>query len=119
MDDRSYTLGVDDGSYGQFTNDGVGYGLAQWTWGPRKQKLLEYAKSHEGSVGNLDIQLQYLEQELKNDYPGVLQKLRNATSIEQASNVVLHEFERPQNQSASVEQYRASRGQAYYKQYHG
>ena len=40
--DDSYTMQVDSGQYTNFIFDGIGYGLAQWTYYTRKKKLLEY-----------------------------------------------------------------------------
>jgi hypothetical protein len=39
MNDASYTVAVDNGSYTNFTHDSAGYGLAQWTYWSRKQGL--------------------------------------------------------------------------------
>jgi hypothetical protein len=32
MTDEEYTIAVDNGTYTNFVNDAVGYGLAQWTF---------------------------------------------------------------------------------------
>lgn len=48
------------------------------------------------------MQLEFLILELKKEYPKVWNILTKATSILQASNIVLLEFERPYNQSVQV-----------------
>lgn len=117
--DTTYTNAVDAGSYTNFVHDACGYGLAQWTYYSRKQGLLNYAKSKGVSIGNLNMQLEYLYQELQQSYPGVLNILKNAVSILQASNSVLFDFENPANQSTYVQNQRAEYGQTYYNKYVG
>ena len=49
--------------------------------------------------------------------PGVLAVLRAATSVLEASNAVLLNFEKPANQSKDVQKKRAEYGQRYYDQF--
>lgn len=119
MTDDEYTASVDNGSYGNFVHDSAGYGLAQWTFWSRKEGLLNYAKSTGKSIGDLTMQLEYLLQELASGYKTVLSTLKSATSVLQASNSVLLQFERPADQSAAVQTKRASYGQNYYNQFAG
>lgn len=116
MTDDSYTAAVDNGSYSNFVKDAAGYGLAQWTYWSRKQNLLNFAKEKGVSIGNLDMQLEFLMKEL-NGYSSVLSMLKAATSIQEASDIVLTKYEKPANQSDSVKKKRASYGQKYYDQY--
>ena len=115
--DATYTAAVDNGTYTKFSSDAVGYGLAQWTYSTRKKALLAYAKQKGVSIGELNIQLEYLYKELSESYSGVLQTLKSATSVQSASNKVLTDFERPANQSDSVKTTRAKYGQNYYDKY--
>jgi len=103
----------------QFIDDQVGFGIAQWTWWSRKKALYEYAKSQKKSIGDLTMQLEFLYQELSTSYKGVLSTLKNATSILEASNVVLFKFENPYDKSVSVQDRRASFGQKFYDKYAG
>ncbi len=114
--DESYTAAVDNGSYSNFVRDKAGYGLAQWTYWSRKQNLLNFAKSKNTSIGDLPMQLEFLWKELQG-YKSVMEALRNAVSILEASNAVLKGFERPANQGESVQKKRASYGQSYYDKY--
>ena len=116
--DDSYTRAVDNGTYTNFVKDGVGYGLAQWTYWTRKQNLLNFARQNNKSIGDLDMQLCFLVKELKELYTNsVYNVLRKATSVLEASNAVLLNFERPANMSASVQATRARYGQTYYDRY--
>ena len=60
MSDEEYTQSVDSGTYTKFVSDSAGYGLAQWTFSSRKQNLLNYAKEHNKSIGDLEMQLNFL-----------------------------------------------------------
>jgi hypothetical protein len=118
--DDSYTKAVSNGTYSKdnFINDRAGYGLAQWTFPSRKEALYNrFVTGGYNSIGELQLQINYLLYELHNDYPSVMQILKNATSIRVASNKVLHDFENPLDQSLSVEVYRESLGQGYYNKY--
>lgn len=96
LSDVEYTKRVDNGTYTNFVKDSAGYGLAQWTYWTRKQNLLNYAKSHNKSIGDLEMQLEFLIKELKENYTNsVYNVLKNAKSILEASNAVLLKFERP------------------------
>ena len=119
--DTTYVQAVDNGTYTkeQFVDDQVGFGIAQWTWWSRKKALYEYAKSKGVSIGNLDAQLEFLYQELSTSYKDVLSALKNATSILEASNVVLFDFENPYDKSVRVQNLRADLGQKFYDKYAG
>lgn len=114
--DDTYTAAVDNGSYTNFVRDCAGFGLAQWTYWSRKQALLEYAKAANASIGDLETQLGFLWKELQG-YKGVMQVLSNATSILEASNVVLMQYERPADTGTTVQNKRAGYGQQYYDKY--
>ena len=116
--DAEYTAAVDQGIYTNFVKDSAGYGLAQWTYWSRKQNLLNYANSVNKSIGDLTMQLDFLYKELSEGYKNtVLKTLCAATSLLEASNSVLLKFERPADQSETVQNKRASYGQKYYDAY--
>lgn len=119
--DETYVQAIDNGTYtkDQFAHDSVGFGCAQWTWHTRKKALYEYAKSKGTSIGDLTMQLEFLYQELSTSYKSVLSTLKNATSILEASNVVLFKFENPYDKSVRVQNLRASLGQGFYDKYAG
>ncbi|OUM69845.1 carbohydrate-binding module family 18 protein, partial [Piromyces sp. E2] len=95
MSDREYTERVNNGSYKNFVNDSYGYGLAQWTYSVRKQNLLNYARRQGTSIDDLDMQLNFLWNELNSDFSTLVSKLKRATSVRGASNDIIFDFERP------------------------
>lgn len=121
MVSKTYTANVDNGSYteSQFVNDSIGYGLAQWTWYTRKQKLYNKHRSMNLSIGSVELGCAYLIEELQTDYSSVWTALVNATNIRAASDVVLVDFESPADQSEAVKQHRASLATTIYNQYSG
>ena len=118
--DAEYTAAVDQGKYTNFVKDSAGYGLAQWTYWSRKQNLLDFAQSKNKSIGDLNMQLDFLYKELSEGYTNsVLKVLCEAKSVLEASNSVLLKFERPADQSETVQNKRAGFGQTYYDKYAG
>ena len=117
--DEEYTMLVDGGHYPDFVTDKAGYGLAQWTFWSRKQALLDYAREHKKSIGDLQMQLDFLWKELNESYRAVLTVLKSADSVKQASDAVLLWYERPADQSDAVMVKRAGYGEGYLKKYGG
>lgn len=116
LTDEEYTEKVDKGTYSNFVNDSAGYGLAQWTYSSRKLNLLTYAKNKKTSIGDLNTQLSFLVKELAG-YNSVITAIKNAKSIQEASDIVLTKYERPANQSEEVKQKRASYGLNFYTEF--
>lgn len=114
-----YTQDVDSGviSRNTFINDGKGYGLAQWTYFSRKRDYYDFKPLSVESIGSVYRGVDFLIYELQNNYPSVWSVLINATSIRQASDKVLHDYENPKEQGVDVEIYRESLGIAIYNQY--
>lgn len=117
--DDSYTAAVDSGKYGNFVRDSAGYGICQWTYWSRKQGLLAFAQAAGKSIGDLEMQLDYLFKELQEGYKTVLATLKATGSVRAASDAVLVNFERPADQSEAAKQRRAGYGQTYYDKYAG
>ena len=115
--DASYTAAVDSGKYQFFATDKAGYGLAQWTYCSRKAELLDYAQCCRKSIGDLEMQLDFLMKELREGYKAVLAVLKTAGSVRAASDAVLLKFERPADQSEAAQARRAAFGQKYYDKY--
>lgn len=122
---KTYTANVDKGLVAEydFVNNGPnggGYGLAQWTHPSRKQALYNmYKERGYTSIGSIGLACEYLWYELQYTFPSVLNTLINATSVREASDTVLHDFENPAIQTEAVEEQRASLGQSYYNQFTG
>ena len=118
MTDAEYTAAVNSGSYTNFVKDSAGYGLAQWTYWSRKQALLQFAQAAGKSIGDLQMQLDFLWKELQG-YTSVLNTLKSATTVKVASDAVLTGYERPADQSDAVKEKRAGYGQKYFDMYAG
>lgn len=123
--DATYTAAVDSGKISRATflnplpGKQYGYGLCQWTSPGRKAGLYDLAKSNGKSIGDENIQIQWLLTELKSSYSSVLSVLKNATSVQQASDAVLIKFEAPSGITTATKNLRASYGMNYYNKYHG
>lgn len=115
--DDSYTKAVDNKTYTNFVYDKAGYGLAQWTYYTRKQRLLSYAQAQKKSIGDLSMQLDFLWKELSENYPKVVKGLQAAASVREASDIVLLKYEQPKDQSVKVQERRAAYGQKFYDQF--
>ena len=116
MTDEQYTAAVDNGSYNNFVRDSAGYGLAQWTFWSRKEALLNYAHAAGKSIGDLDMQLDFLATEIVG-YKAVMEKLKNAVTVREASDAVLTGYERQADQSEAAKERRAGFGQKYHDKY--
>ena len=106
MTDVEYTDAVDNGSYKNFVKDSAGYGLAQWTYWSRKQALLDFAQSRSASIGDMDMQLDYLVKELKTNYKAVWDKMTTSKDLFECVSYFMLNFERPANQSESAQKNR-------------
>ena len=114
--DQEYVNKVNDGSYTNFVNDQVGFGLAQWTYFTRKQALLDMCR---GDIGNLNCQLKYLMHEFQTDFAGILATLKTSTDVRACALKVMIEFENPVDQSEAKKNFRAQLAQNYYNEFTG
>lgn len=112
--DETYTKAVDSGAYTNFIKDSFGYGYAQWTYWSRKQNLLNYAKQCRKSIGDEEMQLEFIWVELSGAYKGVLSKLKATTSVQDASDIVLTGYEKPKNQGETVKKTRGNYAAEFY-----
>lgn len=122
--DDTYTEAVDSGKitralflhplgdYRQY-----GYGFCQWTSARRKAGLYDLVKARGVSIGNAKVQTEYMLSELEKSYKSVLQVLKTATSVQEASDVFLVKFEAPADTGSTVKKARASYGEQYLKLY--
>ena len=119
MTDEQYTAAVDNGTYTNFVNDKYGYGIFQWTYWSRKQNLSNYAKSKGVSIGDLEMHMNFLMQELNAGYKPLLNILRTSNSVSECSNAFMLQFERPANQSVENQNKRVSYGREFYNKFCG
>lgn len=113
-----YVTLSDDGEH-DFANDGVAFGLVQWCYKTRKKGFLDYAKSKQRSIADIHTQLEYLVKEMSESYKSVWSAVCNATSIRDASDMVMLKYEKPANTGESARKKRADYGQQYYDRYFG
>ncbi len=109
--DTEYTNKVDSThKWPDRPSENVGYGLAQWTGAngnkesgsERKNTLLALANGAGASVGNLGIQLQHAESELKSRYTTAYKHLREATTVAQGTAAALGDYEMPGMKQANA-----------------
>ena len=113
LTDAEYTAAADGGAI-DFAHDAVGYGLCQWTYFTRKQRLLEYAKSVGATVGDETMQVNFCLAELRGEYPALWEYLKAAQDLYGAAARICKEYERPAVNNIAD---RANAGNALYMQY--
>ena len=110
LSDAEYTAAADAGTI-DFVHDAVGYGLCQWTYYTRKQKLLEYARAYGVSVGDETMQVKFCLEELRTEYASLWSYLQTAQTLYSAAASICKEYERP---AVNNIQDRASAGNSLY-----
>ena len=114
---EEYVKRVNSGkiSKDKFISDGVGFGLAQWTYKTRKAALYEKCK---GKIGDLSCQLKYLWTELSSsEYSSLIKYLKEkGHSVDSCTKKFMREFERP-----ATEEYnsRLTYAKQFYKRFTG
>ncbi len=118
MTDEEYTQAVDNGSYpsDKFIRDSAGYGLAQWTYWSRKKSLYDFAKQSRKSIGDLEMQLNFLWVEIQS-YKTVVEEMKNGKSVREVSDVICKRYLKPAHQDEGYLQNRANYGQSYYNKF--
>lgn len=116
MTDQEYTDKVNSGEYtfNQFVNDHAGYGLVQWTYFARKANMYNHCWP---DIGSLYEQVDFMIHELTL-YPHVIAMLKKCNTIRECSDVILHHYEQPGDQSVTVEIRRAAYGEKIYNEMH-
>ena len=99
ISDLDYTWRVDnDPSYDFATDNGkrYGYGYAQWTEPKRKRKFLAAARARGSSIADPVMQLDFLLQEMRTDFPGVWSVCSTSTDLLECTKIVLNVYENPE-----------------------
>lgn len=78
-----------------------GFGLIQWT-GPRRRGLEAFAEAQGKSPDDLDVQLDFLVQELGGTESAAWRRISQATTKEEAAALILNEFLRPAEEHRSA-----------------
>jgi murein L,D-transpeptidase YcbB/YkuD len=113
LSDAEYTAAADAGTI-DFVHDAVGYGLCQWTYYTRKQKLLEYARAYGVSVGDETMQVKFCLEELRTEYASLWSYLQTAQTLYSAAASICKGYEKP---AVNNIQDRASAGNMMYMTY--
>ena len=81
---QEYVDKVNDGGYSEsdFINDGVGFGIIQWSSSSRKEELINLCR---GKIGDLNCQLKYFSSELKSDFSRVINLLKSSNDVEECT----------------------------------
>lgn len=114
LSDTSYTKQVDDGTYNRFVNDANGYGLAQWTYWSRKQMLYNFAKARNKSIGDLQMQTEFLFYELKTQFNAIWNMLLKSTDLYACTKELLYKWENPYEKENNM-RVRYSYAQGWYQ----
>ena len=83
-----------------------GFGLAQWT-GPRRRELEAYAKKRGASPDNMDVQLDFLAEELMGSEVDAARNIFSAGTTGEAAQAIVNDFLRP------AEAHRSRRSASY------
>ena len=120
ISDEGYCKAVNDKSYSRerFVNDAAGFGLAQWTYGPRKAKLYDSTVAKNIPVENLNTQCEYALYELKQLFPSVYKFIKESNDIRASTVKVLCEYENPADQSDRMKSMRTQYAENIYQAFH-
>lgn len=90
-EDAEYVAGIKNGTITRedFINDSRGFGIAQWTYHTRKAKL--YDTLGPQNIDSLAGQLSFMVNEMGDD---LTNKLKNASSVNEATDVFQYSYER-------------------------
>lgn len=106
-------------NYFVYYDGNTGYSLAQWTSYGRRSDYYDFIGGS-SYIGDNTKSAEFLVYELKTPpYAGVWSTLVSATSIRQASNKVLFDYESPADQSIAVQNQREQYSQNVYNDFSG
>ncbi|MEI7539769.1 MAG: phage tail tip lysozyme [Candidatus Saccharibacteria bacterium] len=97
--------------------DGVGFGIAQWTFTSRQSVLVNLAKSSNRKITDLSLQLDFSWQELSVDHPNWLSDLQKTTTPESAAYIFHKDFEGSADSEATVRAVRGGNAITIYNNY--
>ena len=122
-----YTNNVDSGAVSEYDfvhkgPNGGGYGLCQWTWYARKQNL--YNLKNTGvytSIGSLSLQVDFLNQELTNNYASLKSQIiaTSESTLYDSTVGFMVSFENPANQTAAAKNGRYNNAVSLYNELSG
>lgn len=104
--DDDYTWAVDNGTYGDFCVDGIGYGLIQLTHSDRKTAFWNFTQIRKQSIGDLDNQTAYILWEFYKKFPGIWAQLCTSHDLKALTWLLLDKWENPaEKEQNMIERY--------------
>lgn len=116
---KEYAAQVDCGNTDLFFSGKYGWGLCQWTFPARCRSLYNFCKSRKKSIADLETQLEFVVQELKNDYSSFYELLCRSQDVKTLSDRFMTQFEIPYDQSDGAKQIRSNKANEFYNRFHG
>lgn len=95
VSDATYTEQVDAGTRSFI--DSAGYGLIQWTYPTRKEKMLQFHKARGKSISDFKTQVAFLLHEMRTEYPGVWNRCTKEESPYTCGYYICTDYENPAN----------------------
>lgn len=121
----NYTAKVDNGEISRSDfmykgPNGGGYGWLQWTYFSRKAGLYDKAKNLGKSIGNEDVAIAWMWEELHQaEYQNVLAVLYSNSDLRYMTGYFMEKFEKPADQSEAEISVRYGYAQTIYNQFAG
>jgi hypothetical protein len=87
--------------------DGVGWGLLQFTFYSIKYDLYKYAIAHNGSVADMDVQLDFIEYSVKKEQATAWKDLHSTSitnkesRVKEYTNIIFSRYERADDPTLS------------------
>jgi len=79
-----------------FQSDQRGWGLCQWTWGPRKANLLKFCQSYGKGIEDEETQLRFMLTELQSEFLTTWKAMLTATTTDYVSDIFCRNYENPE-----------------------
>ena len=102
--DEAYTQAVKNGTYTNFANDRIGYGLFQVTEPSRKQSFLDFTSLRKSSIDDLENQTAFMLWELYKKFPTIWAQLCTSHDLEGLVHVLLYQWENPQEKVKNMQE---------------
>lgn len=97
--------------------NGVGFGIAQWTFTARQGPLVQYAKQYEGGHLSLDAQVGFMWSELTGTHQEALRALKTSATVLDATVAFHRYYEGSADSAARVQEVRGGFADKIYNQY--
>lgn len=95
LSDEEFVRRVDGGDTAIFFTKDLGFGIAQWTYQPRREKFLKFMQKKGCSIGNEKAQVEFLIKEFKEDFAGLWNMLCTSTDLIACTDKLLVQWENP------------------------